>query len=192
MVHTSTARVAEAAPSRGPRASAPAVAPRVVLLAACAALALALGACSFNVSTGGDSIDHTKVEQKIEQFLPGSTKLKVTSVDCPSGIKEQKGRNFTCTAKLGGSRFTIRVTQTDSSGNVHLERVEAVIDPKKAAQLLESAGFTGVDCGTALIVIAPGKTFSCGATAPDRRTGTVPIKVTTRSGSVTVGEFVPS
>jgi hypothetical protein len=194
MVHTSPARAAEIPTGGRRRALVAGAARRATAATALTGLVFLLGACSFSFSVGGSSrtIDPTKVEQKIKEFLPGNSNLKVSSVDCPSGIKEEKGRNFTCSAVIGGNKFTIRVTQTNSSGHVHLERVEAVIDPQKAAQFLESHGFTGVDCGSSLIVLAPGKTFSCRVTSPDGRSGTIPLQVTSRSGKVTVGTFAAS
>lgn len=64
-----------------------------LLLGAVAVAALASG-CGETV------IDSTKTEEQLQASLSKSLGEKVATVDCPSGVKVEKGSTFTCSVKL--------------------------------------------------------------------------------------------
>lgn len=58
------------------------------------------------------------VERAIEQSILQQRHLRA-QVTCPSGVHQQKGQSFNCTAFLArGGKTTFRVTQTDDNGHV--------------------------------------------------------------------------
>ncbi len=59
--------------------------------------ALAAGSCGDTV------IDDTKAEDQIEANVENNLGTKVT-VDCPSGVKVEPGRTFSCTVSAAGGR----------------------------------------------------------------------------------------
>jgi Domain of unknown function (DUF4333) len=132
-----------------------------------AALALVLlGGCSASVSvgTGSGQLDTDKAEESVRTLLEG---VPVDSVSCPDrDLKE--GDVFECTAEVDGQAARVEVTQKDDEGNVHLERVDAILDVAKAvafieAQVLESSGSAvEADCGAqAYLVREPGSEVPC-------------------------------
>jgi Domain of unknown function (DUF4333) len=58
------------------------------------AIALLVAGCGETV------IDATKTEEQLEANLSHSLKEKVSSVDCPSDQKVEKGATFNCSLKL--------------------------------------------------------------------------------------------
>src|SRR5688572_17013390 len=113
-----------------------------------AALALTLGAAVLGC--GDDTLDASKVEQGIEQDLSSST-AQIASVSCPSDVKKEEGKQFTCDAKLeDGGKAQVTVTQTDDRGNATYafkpgtmeladDAVEPVIEESLAARGVEGA-----------------------------------------------------
>ena len=90
-------------------------APAACLLAAAAA-AGGLSAC------GGESkqkiLDTERIERAIEKRVLDTRHLR-TTVSCPSGVPQKKGRVFRCTAAYSGGRTTFEVRQDDDKGSVH-------------------------------------------------------------------------
>jgi hypothetical protein len=83
-----------------------------VLLAA----SLAVTACGS--SRAPTILNTEKVERAIEQSSLAQRGIRA-QVSCPSGVRQQKGLVFSCTAvvKRGSTRFV--VTELDGSGHVH-------------------------------------------------------------------------
>lgn len=79
-------------------------------------LALTLPACSFSIG-GSDKID----QKKAEKFLRENIRPAVEAVSCPSDVKIEEGKTFTCRITLpNGKAGTVTVHMTDSSGAVHV------------------------------------------------------------------------
>jgi hypothetical protein len=66
-------------------------------------------------------LDTSDAEGKIEKLL-NDDGIPVTSVDCPSDQKLEKGHTFECTAKdADGRGVRVKVTETDDDGKVSLQ-----------------------------------------------------------------------
>lgn len=88
--------------------------PRRLPLAAAVALVGLAGCGSSDVVI----LNTETVERAIEQSVLTQRHLRA-NVTCPSGVHQQKGLTFNCTALLPhGARTTFRVTQTDDKGHV--------------------------------------------------------------------------
>ncbi len=133
------------------------------VVAAAVALVL-LGACSASVSIGGEKLNTDKAEESIRTLLEGTP---VDSVSCPErDLKE--GDVFECTAKVDGQDVRIKITQKDDQGNVHLDRVDAILDVSKAVALVEqrvleaTGSAVNASCGPQrYLVRAPGAEVEC-------------------------------
>jgi hypothetical protein len=131
-----------------------------------AALALVfLGACSASVSVGtGNQLDTDKAEESIRNLLEGTP---VQSVSCPNRDMKE-GDVFECTAEVDGQAVRVKVTQKDGEGNVHLDRLDAILDVQRAnglveSRVLESTGSAvKADCGSQqYLVREPGSEVQC-------------------------------
>jgi hypothetical protein len=82
------------------------------------AAGLAVGACGSSESP--TTLNTEKVERAIEHSSLAQRGLEA-HVSCPSGVRQKKGRRFSCTAvtERGSTRFV--VTQLDGSGQVHYQ-----------------------------------------------------------------------
>jgi len=49
---------------------------------------------------GETVLDSTKMEEQLKASLSNSLGEKVASVDCPSGVKVEKGTTFECSVKV--------------------------------------------------------------------------------------------
>jgi uncharacterized protein DUF4333 len=76
----------------------------------------------FGVLGCGETvIDSAKTEGAIEENLQKSVGQKVTSVECPSGVKVEKGATFECAVKLkNGKTETAVLKILDSDADVEL------------------------------------------------------------------------
>jgi hypothetical protein len=84
------------------------------LLGAAAVIAtLAFAGCGDTV------LDATKTEEQLQASLTNSLETKVSSVDCPSDQKVEKGATFTCSAKLQkGEEQTVTLKIRNSDADI--------------------------------------------------------------------------
>ncbi|HEY1854488.1 MAG TPA: DUF4333 domain-containing protein [Solirubrobacterales bacterium] len=92
------------------------------------ALALALlGALLLVVSGCGDTvIDEAKTEEAIKASLEKSLHEKIKTVDCPSNVKVEAGKTFSCTVDFPESNEAIATLKIrDSDADVSLVGLKA-------------------------------------------------------------------
>ncbi len=91
---------------------------RLLVAAALVAAGLAVSACGS--SEPPTILNTEKVERAIEQSSLTQRQTRA-QVSCPSGVHQQKGLAFSCTAvvKRASTRFV--VTQLDRAGHVHYQ-----------------------------------------------------------------------
>lgn len=80
------------------------------------AIVLVALATVFAAGCGGTVLDDVKTEETLEQSLR-RTGLKVTAVDCPSGVEVEKGNTFECTLSLAGGEeqtTTLEIVNEDA------------------------------------------------------------------------------
>lgn len=91
-----------------------------LVTAAVAIVALIASGCGETV------IDDTKTEGAIKHNLESSLNKKVTSVDCPSGVKVEAGTSFECTVTLaGGKEETATLEILNKDADVELKDLAA-------------------------------------------------------------------
>ena len=143
------------------------------------------------LACGDDNVDPEKVEQDIEQDLSSAT-AQITSVSCPSDVKKEEGKTFTCDAKLeGGGKAQVTVTQTDNRGNgtyAFKPGTLQVSDNSVEPGLEESLTAKGVsdpqvDCPE-LIPVKEGETVTCTATGAGGRSSDVTFTWSSDDGSI--------
>ncbi len=82
------------------------------------AVAALLGALLLAVSGCGDTvIDDVKTEEAIKADLEKSLHEKIKEVDCPSGVKVEAGKTFTCTVGLSPGKeaiATLKIRDSDA------------------------------------------------------------------------------
>jgi hypothetical protein len=85
------------------------------------AMAISLAAVVFiAVGCGGTVIDNTKQAEALEANLKHNGE-KVTEVECPSGVKVEKGTTFECSVKLEkGEEQTAELEVVNSNADVHV------------------------------------------------------------------------
>jgi Domain of unknown function (DUF4333) len=66
------------------------------------AIVLLALAAVFATGCGETQLDDVKTEDTLEQSLQRSSGLKVSAVECPSGVEVEKGTTFECTVSLAG------------------------------------------------------------------------------------------
>ena len=92
-------------------------------LGAVAALGLLL---TLAAGCGETVIDSAKTEGAIEENLEKSVGQKVASVDCPSGVKVEKGNTFECSVKLkNGKTETATLKVLNSDADVELTDIKS-------------------------------------------------------------------
>lgn len=78
-----------------------------------------LAAALFAIGCGETVIDTTKTEEQLEANLSNSLKEKVSSVDCPSDQKVEKGATFNCSVKLPkGEEQTVTLKIRNSDADI--------------------------------------------------------------------------
>ena len=87
-------------------------------------LGVLLGAVSllvFVAGCGETVIDSSKTEDALEANLSKSLNKKVSSVDCPSDQKVEKGATFTCSVKFSDGKeetATLKILNEDADVSV--------------------------------------------------------------------------
>jgi hypothetical protein len=73
---------------------------------------------------GETIIDSQKTEEQLEANLSSSLKEKVSSVDCPSDQKVEKGATFNCSVKLQkGEEQTVTLKIRNSNADISVINV---------------------------------------------------------------------
>ena len=91
-------------------------------LLAIAAL-IGIGVVIGSLGASGDDatiLNTEKIERSIEESGLAQRDER-SQVSCPSGVHQEEGRSFDCTAVVGSTRTRFVVTQLDDSGQVHYE-----------------------------------------------------------------------
>jgi plastocyanin len=144
------------------------------------------------IGCGSDTVDSSKAETGIENSLLSTSTTQITSASCPSDVKKEKGKTFTCDVKLsGGGKAEVTVTQTSNhntftygfkSGSVVLPG--STVD-KTVEQDLSNAGVQGatVNCPSE-VPVKPGTTVTCPVTSANGHQATVSFVFSNSSGSV--------
>lgn len=85
------------------------------------AIATALLALAALIGCGGSTSTATLDVVKLERTIAGAILTGhhvYTLVSCPTHLPQQRGRRFTCTAKLTVGSYPVYVTEVDNSGHV--------------------------------------------------------------------------
>ncbi len=144
-----------------------------LLLSSLAVTFLVLAGC------GETEIDADKAEAFISKTVQEQVGARVESVDCPSGLKAEKGATFECTVTGddGSSGETV-VTEKDAEGNVsvsapfiHVRDLEGQIGDGIEGQ---TGAAVELDCPE-IVMGNKGGTFDCDGTSAD---GPLTIRVT--------------
>jgi hypothetical protein len=77
-----------------------------------ALLALPVVALSLSVAACGGKVDRKDLETKIADFVHDQTGVTV-DVDCPAGVKPDKGTKVHCTTVLSGAETDIQILFTN-------------------------------------------------------------------------------
>jgi NAD(P)H-hydrate repair Nnr-like enzyme with NAD(P)H-hydrate epimerase domain len=92
-----------------------------------------LGALLLAVSGCGDTvIDDVKTAEATKASLEKSLHEKIKSVDCPSGVKVEAGKTFTCTVDLPGEEATATLKIRNSDADVSLVGLKPKANAGKA------------------------------------------------------------
>ncbi|MHB8234707.1 MAG: DUF4333 domain-containing protein [Solirubrobacteraceae bacterium] len=112
--------------------------PKLAGLAAPLLGLLGLSACGSSTQ----SLNSAKIERSIAQSILKQHGLHA-AVACPSENGLQKGRSFTCTARLDVGVYPVTVTETDGSGHVRYSdrRPLAALDIAKVQRAIEVSIF---------------------------------------------------
>jgi hypothetical protein len=145
------------------------------------AAALASSGCQLGPA---HTLNDKSLDAQIAAQLRSRYPVSQVEVTCPSGVKEETGRKFSCSATLDGQKLILDGTVTSTGGKYSIQPAEAVVVSSQAgsslqaeiaAQLHEPVSVT---CSPpAVRVVPPGGQFDCtatlGATASRQVTVTV-------------------
>jgi hypothetical protein len=90
------------------------------LLAVAALIAIGVAIGGHGKSKDATILNTEKIERSIEESSLAQRGDRA-QVSCPSGVHQEKGRNFDCTAVVGSTSTRFVVTQLDGDGQVHYE-----------------------------------------------------------------------
>lgn len=158
---------------------------RPVVAAALTLAALTATGC------GSDTVDTSQVESGIEKNLSTSG-VQVTSADCPSDVKKEKGDTFDCSVKLSnGATGEVTVTQESGKRYSYAFKPGSVQIPgaSVAAVLEEDLAAEGIDGATVTcpetIIVKVGTTVTCDVSgAQGLAAGTVTFTFSSDDGAV--------
>lgn len=89
-----------------------------------AVVALSAVACSK------PKLDDTKLDEALRSGLKGA-KIEVKTLTCPKGMEQRAGNDFDCQGETTeGTKFVVKVSQPDDSGNVKWKSEAAPEAPK--------------------------------------------------------------
>lgn len=132
-----------------------------------------LASCSTSVEIGGPSFNKEAFEEKAISEMNDDYKgigHTVSSYECEYPEKIEEGSEFTCVADVGGAKVRTLINVTDDKGSFKLSAEDIVYDMQYAAKQLaqpvadQLGGSITVNCGSEVVALAPGSTFTCQVT----------------------------
>src|SRR3954451_3928869 len=157
---------------------------RLVPIATCGIVAVAVSGCSVSFSSGGTTIKQEDLINDVQNFmtqqLPDLPATK--SVDCPGDVDAKVGTTFECTATLTNGQDVTIPLQVKAVSDDHgsIQSNPDIADSALAVDLLyKDAPATPktVDCPTG-ISAKVGKTFVCKSSLTNGANYTVTVKIT--------------
>jgi Domain of unknown function (DUF4333) len=152
-----------------------------------------VGASLVLVCSGcGQSSQQTSSKQSFEKLIrdqsyPG---LSIDSVTCPEPGPVQAGKTFVCQVRTSdGNSFRVRVTESDTAGNGHLQDLGLLnrnVAAKSIRDHAEQGGvhINSISCGPDawFFFSTPGETFDCKAIDAQGGSNTIRVTVTNETG----------
>ncbi|HEY7106810.1 MAG TPA: DUF4333 domain-containing protein [Acidimicrobiia bacterium] len=127
-----------------------------------------------------------EIARQIAATYPGLTSGNVA---CPERVTRRTGVTSTCTVQLPGTFLFVDVTQTDGSGTVRFESVQALLERSELEQFVAANASlpATVTCGTTdWLVARPGDLVACHAAIADGSQRDVQVVVRDTAGNVTI------
>lgn len=97
------------------------------------ALLVAVSAVALSACGGTDepaTVDHTIVESAIATSIARQQHV-IAIVACPKGVRQERGKRFTCTATLAsGRQVPVNASVQDDKGNVRYSGFEGFVGGK--------------------------------------------------------------
>ena len=112
--HEPTAKLSDERPKRSRRRRGLTVVASMLAVATC----LVVSACGSAESA--TILNTEKIERAIEHSSLAQRAVRA-QVSCPSGVHQQKGLVFFCTALVGSRSTRFMVTELDGAGRVHYQ-----------------------------------------------------------------------
>jgi hypothetical protein len=150
-----------------------------------------LAACS----SGSNTLDSKAVQRTIRRQLRKEfAGASVGTVKCPNHVKKKTGKQFMCTATVGGEPVPITVTQTDRNPGFRALRQVAVLDVAKVQAFVQMQydQQVGVQvtatcaAGKSVLVAKPQTTIPCTVTNAQGTTDTVQVLVSDTRGNIKI------
>lgn len=127
----------------------------------------------------------TQISAQLRSRYPVSR----VQVNCPSGVEEKAGRQFSCSATLDGQNLTLDGTVTSGGGKYSIHPADAIVVSTQAASILQQQigaqlhQAVSVDCGQpAVRVVPPEGQFTCGVVISGSEARQVTVTVLDAAG----------
>jgi hypothetical protein len=104
------------------------------------------------------------LEREIQEKLEDEG-VKVKEIECPKSVKRKEGDKFECAGKSDrGDKFTVKVRQRDSEGEVKWELEGLIVDAKEFTETLrQKSNRPDVQCEPGKFIAVEGTTLPCTA-----------------------------
>jgi len=128
--------------------------------------------CLLGAAGCKKKVDGQALEQEIVAKLGPQLHTAIDKVDCPDGVKAEKGKVIACTASTDGLSFVVETTITEMEGSrlqLSIETKDVVIVDKLMVEVTKKLNEMGkhptFKCWRKLVKL--GDTVECGVTAPE-------------------------
>lgn len=130
------------------------------------------------------------LERKLQADVSKTATVPVRSVTCPTNIKLETAKTFTCQATAEGKTFPLAINLENKQKGLQWSTKDLLVLPKLEKNIQqgiqEQFGLAvKTNCGGKIRLAKPGETFACKVTDPKGQTQTVNVRVDDEKGNVT-------